>query len=150
MKEVLGRNIKRARQERKMTQVSLGIKCGLPQHVISRIEKGRHMPRISTLVKIANGLEVDVTQLFYNHILYYFNPNTYGSEYFVMEESKEAALKSLRNFFKEMTKDADYGEFYAEDIDIWSKVDANDPETYPMKYTIEEYGKGHVINSERN
>ena len=72
--------------------------------------------------------------------LYYFNPNGYGSEYFVMAKNKDKAYKSLLNYFKNKTEGT-FAEHYKEELIKWT---AN----FPLGYSLEEYSKGIVIESE--
>ncbi len=80
--------------------------------------------------------------------LFYFNPNSYGEEFFVMSDDKINAHKDLMKFLKERTKDPYYGEYYKEDIKRWKNVNPLIPETFPQKYTLDEYEKGQVFRSE--
>lgn len=45
-----------ARKNNKMSQEELSRKAGLKQSAIARVEKGKHSPSISTLIKILNPL----------------------------------------------------------------------------------------------
>jgi hypothetical protein len=68
--------------------------------------------------------------------LYYFNPNDYGAEFFVMVENKinahEFLLKHLEN---KIITEICASEMYEEDLEIWN-------------YTLEEHPIGSVIESE--
>ena len=52
-------DLKRARREAQLTQVQLAAKTGITQSEISRIEKGRYSPRLSTLFMLAQALKTD-------------------------------------------------------------------------------------------
>ena len=51
-----GQAIQRIRKERGMTQEQLGEKVGVDPNSISRIERGRLMPALPTLIDICNAL----------------------------------------------------------------------------------------------
>lgn len=63
VKAVLIANIRRYRKARNLTQEKLAELSGL--NSIADIEGGRSNPNLSTIVKIANSLEVEVWELFY-------------------------------------------------------------------------------------
>lgn len=54
----VGRQIRLARQARKMTQVELARRVGTQQKEISRVETGRGNPTIETLLKLARVLNI--------------------------------------------------------------------------------------------
>ncbi len=56
-------NIKRIRKKRGFTQKELGNLCGINEANIRKYENNRQNPKIETLQKIANALEVNVTEL---------------------------------------------------------------------------------------
>ena len=62
--EIMAKNIKRLRENKKLSQDDLSIKSGVIQAQISRIERGLVEPSISTLEKLANALEVSVSEFF--------------------------------------------------------------------------------------
>lgn len=64
MNEKLGKRIRKARKERKMSQEELADRVGLHYTTISRIERGISNPPIQTINKIAKTLRVDMSDLF--------------------------------------------------------------------------------------
>lgn len=62
--EKLGKRIRKARKERKMSQEELADRVGLHYTTISRIERGISNPPIQTINKIAKTLRVDMSDLF--------------------------------------------------------------------------------------
>ena len=58
-----GEKIKEFRKKRGLTQKQLGDLCGMADSAIRRYENGRANPKIETLRKIADALEVNVTEL---------------------------------------------------------------------------------------
>ena len=59
----LGYKIKFERGKRKISQLDLALNTGLTTRTVSRIECGSIDPKLSTLSKIANALETDITEL---------------------------------------------------------------------------------------
>jgi len=62
--ENLGKNIKKFRKRKKLTQLDLEVKCGVDNGDISRIENGRKNLELYTIVKLAEALDVDLHELF--------------------------------------------------------------------------------------
>lgn len=63
-KLLLGRRIRQLRRYINLTQAQLAEKTGLSTNYISQIETAVASPSFETLVKIANGLEVELKNLF--------------------------------------------------------------------------------------
>ena len=61
---IVGQRIKEIRNEKKISQQDLASKCNFEKSNMSRIEAGRTDPKLSTLDKISQGLEVELTELF--------------------------------------------------------------------------------------
>ena len=57
------RNLKHWRERRLMTQADLAAKSGLSEMTINRIETGRAEPRLHTIRKVAEALDVDASEL---------------------------------------------------------------------------------------
>jgi len=64
--EVVGRNMKRTRLERKMSQQALADKCGMARPRISELESGYFNPTLDTVQRVAAVLKVPIIQLFRN------------------------------------------------------------------------------------
>lgn len=77
--------------------------------------------------------------------LYHFNPNDYGTEYFVTAQNKIQAHKYLLEHLKKLSIKHKY---YVEYLELWSKVNPLDVKTFPEKYTLDEHDAGSVILSE--
>ena len=56
-------NIRKIRKEKGLTQRELGELCGMADSAIRRYESGRANPKIETLQKIANALNVPIYEL---------------------------------------------------------------------------------------
>lgn len=54
----LGANIRRIRRAAGLSQIDLSDRCGLHFTEISRLERGVRDARLSTIVKLARGLDV--------------------------------------------------------------------------------------------
>ena len=63
MPNSVGEIIKKLRIERGLTQKQLGELCEMADSAIRRYENGRAKPKIETLQKIANALNVNVSEL---------------------------------------------------------------------------------------
>jgi transcriptional regulator with XRE-family HTH domain len=60
---VLARNVRAAREAANLTQDDAAHAAGMQPAVYSRIERGEVDPRLSSLVKIAGGLDVTLADL---------------------------------------------------------------------------------------
>lgn len=63
LKKRLGKNIKRLREAKGLSQRELSYECSVGHGRISEIETGQHNIRVSTLVELAEALGVDVGKL---------------------------------------------------------------------------------------
>ena len=61
--EAVGQHVRAARKSACLTQTALGERAGLDQAVISRLEQGRHQPRVDTLRRVATALEMKLPEL---------------------------------------------------------------------------------------
>lgn len=55
--------IRRIRKEKGLTQKQLGERCGIADSNIRKYESGTQNPKLETLQKISNALEVDINSL---------------------------------------------------------------------------------------
>jgi transcriptional regulator with XRE-family HTH domain len=60
--EIIGK-LMAARDRKKMSQRELSKLTGIPQKTISRIENGLDVPKISTIIKIASALDLELTMI---------------------------------------------------------------------------------------
>lgn len=63
MRKLVGRNVKRVRQEKGLTQEQLAERSGFSQQYISGLEQGRRNPTVVTLYELALALGVDHLEL---------------------------------------------------------------------------------------
>lgn len=61
--EAVGRRLRAARTSAGLTQTELGERAGLDQAVISRLEHGKHEPRVDTLRRVAAALDMRLPEL---------------------------------------------------------------------------------------
>ena len=59
----LGSRIKELREEKGIDQKSFAFDCGIGRTQLYMIENGKTNPRLLTLIKIADGLEISVSNL---------------------------------------------------------------------------------------
>jgi transcriptional regulator with XRE-family HTH domain len=59
----LGSRIKELREEKGIDQKSFAFDCGIGRTQLYMIENGKTNPRLLTLMKIADGLEISVSEL---------------------------------------------------------------------------------------
>ena len=60
MMDIVGK-LMAARDRKKLTQRDLSKIAGVPQKTISRIENGLDMPNLSTVLKLASALDLEIT-----------------------------------------------------------------------------------------
>ena len=60
----VGEEVKRLREELGWTQPRLAVEAGVAVSAVSQIENGRRSPNVGTLEKLAEGLDVEVADLF--------------------------------------------------------------------------------------
>lgn len=56
MRKLVGRNVKRLREKRRLTQEQFAEKSGFSQQYISDLERGRRNPTIITIYELAQAL----------------------------------------------------------------------------------------------
>jgi len=59
----LGRNLRRAREQAGLTQEEVAERSGVHSTEVSRIERGKRDPRVSTLERLAKAVEVSPSDL---------------------------------------------------------------------------------------
>jgi len=61
--ELLGKRIKFLREERGLSQEKFAEQCGFDRTYISLIERGKRNPSYTNLLKVAQGLEISISEL---------------------------------------------------------------------------------------
>jgi transcriptional regulator with XRE-family HTH domain len=64
IKDILGRNIKYFRFHKQISQAALAEKADISVTFLSNIERGKMFPKVETLSRITQSLEVEVHELF--------------------------------------------------------------------------------------
>lgn len=64
MQEIVGRNIRTARNGQGLSLRRFAAMVGMDYSHLSNLERGKVDPNISTVIKIAEGLDVPIAQLF--------------------------------------------------------------------------------------
>ena len=62
-RQQLGANVRRARHDAGLSQMALADRCGLHFTEISRLELADRDPRLTTILKVARGLDVTPSEL---------------------------------------------------------------------------------------
>jgi transcriptional regulator with XRE-family HTH domain len=61
--EAFGANVRRARKRAGLSQEALGFASGVHRTEVSLIELGQRNPRLTTVVRLARGLGIDLCEL---------------------------------------------------------------------------------------
>jgi len=64
IKNLFGRNIKYYRFHRQLSQAALAEKADISVTFLSNIERGKMFPKVETLSRLTESLEIDVHELF--------------------------------------------------------------------------------------
>ena len=98
--ELLGRNIRKQRKEKKYTLEQLAEKLDVSTTFIGQIERAKGIPSLETLVKIANVLEISADSLLFGDL-----DAKSGNSYFIKriaeltetftQKDKELLLKNI-------------------------------------------------------
>ena len=59
----IGENIKKIRKEKGLMQKELGVLCGMSESQIGAYENGYRSPKLETIKKIANALDISFSEL---------------------------------------------------------------------------------------
>ena len=64
VQELVGWNLRRLRVERKITQDDLALIAEVERAYVGYLERGKRNPTVAILARLANALEVHISQLF--------------------------------------------------------------------------------------
>jgi transcriptional regulator with XRE-family HTH domain len=64
----LGIHIRQLREKKGLSQQDLADDCGIPRNQIGRIERAEVNTGIKTLIRIANALDIELTELLSLHL----------------------------------------------------------------------------------
>ena len=59
-----GDRVKQLRLEKELSQELLAEECGIGRATLSRIETGAYVPKLTTIFSLAEGLNVNIKELF--------------------------------------------------------------------------------------
>ncbi len=82
-----GKNVRRIRREKKLTQMDLAMRINGDSNKISRIERGEYNFKISSLLVVAQALDIEVIELFKIKNLDYLKHN-------ILEEIDDFSLQN--------------------------------------------------------
>ncbi len=126
IKHDIGKRIKELREYRGYSQESFANVCGLNRTYISGIESGKRNVSIENIERIANGLEVDIAELFkFSEPLHSTIIVNINGEEFLMEGDKNLDL-NIKNYIESIAEC-----FYEEDND-WYTDDIHDLSAYDL------------------
>jgi transcriptional regulator with XRE-family HTH domain len=63
VKRKFGQTLKSIRKKKKLTQLTLAVKCDLDNSQISKLERGVWDIQLSTIIILAHGLEIEPKEL---------------------------------------------------------------------------------------
>jgi transcriptional regulator with XRE-family HTH domain len=94
----LARSIIEQRLRKKMTQVEIAQKAGIPQSTVSRIEGLTHgLPKLSTLKKIANALDAKL-------IIKLQPKDPMGKYILAVKDEKPLTVKEAKKYYGKKTR----------------------------------------------
>ena len=97
LKILFGKKIKELRMQRNLTQMELGLKIGIAERNVSKIECGKSFVTAETLSALAKALKVNIKDLF---DFDYFKDETYlKNEILRAIYNNEVDIKALYKFF---------------------------------------------------
>lgn len=103
---IIGRRLRKLREEKSLSQGDIEKRTGLLRCYISRVENGHTVPSLETLERLASALEVPLYQLFYEGDDPPPLPNLSArqpSEELVMDEEAEKQVR----FFEKVRRTLD-------------------------------------------
>ena len=98
----IGERIRKFRTEKKLSQSTLGSKLGISQQQIAQYELGTRTPKIDTLAKIANALDIDIDNLLDIETLH---PMDYTEAIFSYEHIRYDRIKTLYDKLNDLGKE---------------------------------------------
>lgn len=62
--EIIRENIKKYRNEKKLSQIQLALRCSVSAEYLSEIERGKRVPSLKRLLTIAHALNIEPHKFF--------------------------------------------------------------------------------------
>ncbi len=104
LKTALGQNIKNLRFHRQYSQAELAEKADISIIYLSNIERGKKFPKPNILTQIAEGLDVEIFELFKtNHIPAVQNVNKKYINH-ISKDITQKVIQAMETGFKKYTK----------------------------------------------
>jgi len=95
-REILGQNVKRARQVKRLTQEDLAIKVRLAKDTISNIERGNQVNLgLKNMVSLCRELDISIAELFLE------DPASLQIKLVISDKNVEALKEICKKLFKE-------------------------------------------------
>ena len=105
IKAALGQNIKNLRSHRQYSQAELAEKVDISIIYLSNIERGKKFPKPAILAQIADGLEVEVYELFKsNHIPKVTSINNKKYINHISKDITKKVIQAMETGFKKYIK----------------------------------------------
>lgn len=108
LQEIIGRVIRRERQDRQLTIKELGDKAGLSEIYVGEIERGQKYPSSNVLESLARALELDMAdllELMAEQIRFERQPETVNSIGFILPSTpgqpRRLVVKKIVNMLNE-------------------------------------------------
>ncbi len=95
----LGDRIKYLRELRGLTQAALAEKCGISQGALAQFESGMHAPLVSTLVKLAEKLDLEPALFFRTDKVLIFDLEKLGSRYKKIGQLPDGLYRDLSTIY---------------------------------------------------
>lgn len=95
IKKVLGQNIRESRKKLELSQKEFAEIVGLDRALISELERGQRNTTIDTISKIADGLKIDIVQLFIE------------ADYEIVDDDNSSKKDILSNSISDLMKEID-------------------------------------------
>lgn len=96
----IGENIKKIRKEKRLTQKELAQRLNVSQANLAQYENGKRNPKLATLQKIADALEVSVSDLLSSSCTQESKQPTTLAAHFDGEEYTEEEMEEIKQFAK--------------------------------------------------
>ena len=91
----LGQQVRALRRQRRLTQEQLAELAGVSLQHIGEIERGQGNPTLNSLVKVADALDISLSELFENSEQYTSDKQMRYLLHQLVEQSSEPGLKQL-------------------------------------------------------
>jgi transcriptional regulator with XRE-family HTH domain len=96
IREIFARNLRENRRKSGLTQAQLAEKADISHHYLAMVELARNIPKVETIERLANVLNVDIYELF-------IVPLSPAME---MKKYRETLIADLKDIVKESVDEA--------------------------------------------